>query len=275
MQDMNMKHLIVFCCALLVALSSLAQSRKSNSSSAVVPFTVKTVAFSDSSRYADVSVKADWPEGSTAVANAVRVYLKAQMDTVMKYQIVVDGGAGTPAASFPGNIVDGDAVTRFYSRQLFDSLTFRNKSMEDITSAEVPYVSNVTMRLTYKGSRFVTYEVETYTFQGGAHGSTVRYGVSFDRKTGNRLKALKPSQTARRLQPLLRRGVMSYFASSGQPVRERDLKNMLFIYDSLIPLPAYSPYFTRRGVHFVYQQYEIAPYAAGIIEFTIPYSKLK
>lgn len=41
-----------------------------------------------------------------------------------------------------------------------------------------------------------------------------------------------------------------------------------------IPLPAWAPYLTHQGVAFAYQQYEIAPYAAGIISFIIPYEKI-
>ena len=41
-----------------------------------------------------------------------------------------------------------------------------------------------------------------------------------------------------------------------------------------IPLPSAPPTFTRQGLSFVYQQYEIAPYAAGMINFNIPYKKI-
>ena len=32
--------------------------------------------------------------------------------------------------------------------------------------------------------------------------------------------------------------------------------------------------YTKQGLTFVYQQYEIAPYAAGLINFDIPYDKV-
>ena len=36
-------------------------------------------------------------------------------------------------------------------------------------------------------------------------------------------------------------------------------------------MPATSPYFTADGIVFTYQQYEIAPYAAGQPSFTLSY----
>ena len=37
---------------------------------------------------------------------------------------------------------------------------------------------------------------------------------------------------------------------------------------------ATSPTFTKKGLAFVYQQYETAPYAAGMVCFDIPYQQV-
>jgi hypothetical protein len=42
-----------------------------------------------------------------------------------------------------------------------------------------------------------------------------------------------------------------------------------------MPLPQCPPLFTKDGVRFIYGQYEIAPYAAGMPDFTVPYNKLE
>ena len=41
-----------------------------------------------------------------------------------------------------------------------------------------------------------------------------------------------------------------------------------------VALPEHGPWFTSGGLDFLYQQYEIAPYAAGMPGATIPYEKL-
>ena len=40
-----------------------------------------------------------------------------------------------------------------------------------------------------------------------------------------------------------------------------------------IPLPNTPPALTDKGISIIYQQYEIAPYAAGLPSFYIPYDK--
>jgi hypothetical protein len=42
-----------------------------------------------------------------------------------------------------------------------------------------------------------------------------------------------------------------------------------------IPLPSAAPAFTKKGLAFIYQQYEIAPYAAGMVNFDIAYDKIR
>ena len=62
------------------------------------------------------------------------------------------------------------------------------------------------------------------------------------------------------------------------PVIERiankvNIKEMLLDGD-LIPLPTWQPFPSKDGLVFTYQQYEIAPYAAGMPAFTIPYEDI-
>ncbi|MBQ2591047.1 MAG: DUF3298 domain-containing protein, partial [Paludibacteraceae bacterium] len=42
-----------------------------------------------------------------------------------------------------------------------------------------------------------------------------------------------------------------------------------------IPMPSVNPYFSKNGLEFIYGQYEIAPYACGMPQFTIPYSRVE
>ena len=41
-----------------------------------------------------------------------------------------------------------------------------------------------------------------------------------------------------------------------------------------IPVPQFPPTFTKNGLVFLYQQYEIGPYAVGMPNFCIPYKKV-
>ena len=77
------------------------------------------------------------------------------------------------------------------------------------------------------------------------------------------------------LQPILRKGVIDYFKDCGEDVSDDKLNDMLFINDNTIPLPACTPALTNQGLKFIYQQYEIGPYALGMVNFTVPYDKIK
>ena len=70
----------------------------------------------------------------------------------------------------------------------------------------------------------------------------------------------------------------SYFLEFEEGVKnDENLKDLLIDVEDVnkIPLPSSAPYFTKDGLCFIYQQYEIAPYASGMINFTIPYDKIR
>lgn len=85
---------------------------------------------------------------------------------------------------------------------------------------------------------------------------------------------------------LLKKGARKYFSTdkSRGEITDEELCEMLLLdisgspvtvqqLDSF-PLPSTPPYFTRKGVTFVYQAYEIAPYAAGIPTFTVDFDDI-
>jgi hypothetical protein len=71
-------------------------------------------------------------------------------------------------------------------------------------------------------------------------------------------------------------GVLRYFKENNIEMNsDEELADYLQVEDiNRIPLPANPPYLTTTGVMFCYTQYEIAPYAAGIISFEIPYDQI-
>ena len=48
-----------------------------------------------------------------------------------------------------------------------------------------------------------------------------------------------------------------------------------FMENGIVPLPSWTPYPGEDGLVFVYQQYEIASYAAGMPSFVIPYDRIQ
>lgn len=109
-----------------------------------------------------------------------------------------------------------------------------------------------------------------YQYAGGAHGSTVQTSYTFDLNTGKALNLsdlMKPDS-----------GYQKYFDTQVRTqidarIKSGDLDEIKGSeFKTLGDKPEF--YLSASGVVLYFQQYEHFPYAAGIQEFTIPYSTL-
>jgi hypothetical protein len=142
---------------------------------------------------------------------------------------------------------------------------------------------------------YVTYMCNTEGYLGGAHGYATSAGCIFSKQSGRAIgyesqydeqrdvwkqlnQRLFKDPKGIHLRNLIKEGLRSYFQDNQEtPISDADLKDYL-LYDASVdnlPLPQFPPYFTADGLAFVYQQYEIAPYAAGMPSFTIPYDDIR
>lgn len=140
--------------------------------------------------------------------------------------------------------------------------------------SEAPFERSLKVWCSYENDKFVTLNVQEYQYLGGAHGSTQCYGLTFRKSDGRRmgLNTLGKNVDDEEWSDMKKQGLMDYF----EVKTDSDLQSMLLdteIY--LIKMPVTEPYFSEKGMEFVYQQYEIAPYAAGMPCYTIPYDRLK
>ena len=67
-------------------------------------------------------------------------------------------------------------------------------------------------------------------------------------------------------------GLKSYFNEIGN---DGDLDEWLLVPSAEITVPSATPFLTKEGVCFIFGAYEIAPFAAGMPEFTVPYDKIR
>ncbi len=108
------------------------------------------------------------------------------------------------------------------------------------------------------------------------HGSAnTTFRKSDGRRFGNEMLIRTGTEEFR---TLIKDGLKQYFAENeGKDISDEELKEQLITDYSVdfLPLPQFPPYLTEKGVGFTYQPYEIAPYAAGMPSFTIPYEKIK
>jgi hypothetical protein len=180
--------------------------------------------------------------------------------------------------TYRGSILQADSMAAYYGAAMNDSLKSMVSELQGLTSSVPQLADEVTLRKIYETPQLITFERDHYSYTGGAHGSHLVSGITFRKSDGRRFGSdmlINTSGTG--FTELIKDGLKGYFSRNGMKVTtDDDLNNCLLgvhAYD--LPLPQFPPYLTRKGVTFVYQQYEIACYAAGIPNFTIPYDQIK
>ena len=211
-------------------------------------------------------VSADVPTGTDSMAIGVRTFINAMLDSMS----FATAFSGAPGPAYSGDLTDGQALVRYYGQQAVDSLRGMDNNF---AMALLSYTASV--RKMADTPRYVTYSAESYSFLGGAHGSMVSFTYNILKPSGRVLKATVDTAQVRKMQPLLAQGVADYVTAQGQKVTAKEVLDLLFIDNGIIPLPKCPPYLTPTGLCFLYQQYEIGPYAMGMITFTLPYDKVK
>ena len=205
---------------------------------------------------------ADMPQGNDSLAMAIRSLVNSQLSLIS-----LDNEGSHPYA---GDMTDAQAMVDYYGHLCADTM----RAMR----AQIPEIScsyQAEARLLADCEHYATYRFSSYVYLGGAHGSAVDYAVNIAKPSGRVLTQTVDTTQITPLQPLLAAGVRAYLADQGQQVTDSEVRDLLFIDHGVIPLPTHAPYLTEGGLRFVYQQYEIGPYAMGMVSFTVPYDKIK
>lgn len=184
---------------------------------------------------------------------------------------------------YAGDMNSKDSLASYYTAEYFNFLS--NSYKKDIaermpdnatTRYHGYYTHNIAIKKVADTTNFVSCLMTNYWYTGGAHGSQVESGFTLSKDDGSLIGYPIDTLKVNEMQPILRKGLLSYFNNGAtKKITDKELNDMLFINGNTIPLPATAPYFTPEGIKFTYQQYEIAPYASGLPEFTVPYAEIK
>lgn len=150
----------------------------------------------------------------------------------------------------------------------------RNKSkkwLDENAPYEPHYMHQANFEKVADTDAFVSYIFTNYWYLNGAHGSGTSFGVTFSKRDGHRMVHKISPEEWKALQPTVRQKLVEYFNQDGydDPISNDNLNDYLLLESRDIPQPAYAPYYSAKGLEFIYQQYEIAPYAAGRPSFTL------
>ncbi len=109
-------------------------------------------------------------------------------------------------------------------------------------------------------SAYVSILQSIYTYSGGAHGMTIRYSMTANRATGEILKLADLFADKTYL------GVLNELA--------KDQNKDKYLFDKVQLTGNEDFYLTDKGLTVYFQLYEVAPYAAGFVEYFFPYDEI-
>lgn len=142
------------------------------------------------------------------------------------------------------------------------------KSFVEQMGDEYRYAEEQSVTAGRVDSQVLSLCMSSYSYMGGAHGYSATYGLTFDSQTGEEITL----ENLGDIKSDLKKEIMTYLEEN------EDLKEGLFEdYESSIDQAlegSLSWYLSGLGMEVIFNQYDIAPYAAGAIHISVPYDKL-
>ncbi|WP_439559480.1 DUF3298 domain-containing protein [Dyadobacter sp.] len=207
-----------------------------------------------------VSVKVEvWePADSTEVASEIRNLIAAKLiDRVNQH----GDSASIAANRAAGTTLEG--AFNVFQRNYNDF----KKDFPDAPGCWEVGLKGDTVMVTPK---VLFYQLDHYSFTGGAHPNTFRSFHAFDATNGAEVEMKKFVADSTALLQLVER----HFRKTEKLTSDIDLEEAgYFLLNHQFVLPV-NYVFTPKGVLFYYNPYEIAAYARGAIQFTISYEEL-
>lgn len=235
------------------------------------------------------AISVDYPTEPNELSKNIRTILNEELANL--YLGNINGDQIEKQENYKGDLANGNLVIEKYCK---DNFAYLKNQMKDLKDADPRANANMSydIRLNKEAETdsYVTYHCLSYAYLAGAHGSTFERSFNIVKATGKKLSQVVDTARVKDLQPILRKGVLSYLnqqsgneslteneekTGNEEQITDAQLNDYLFIENGIIPLPSSSPYLAKDGVHFIYQQYEIGPYAMGLVSFTVPLEKIK
>ena len=267
------------------------------------PLEIENYTFSDSSKYANISIKAVLPVAKDSVSQVIRDSLVNIIgNSIRSYQGSQMEDSKPLIAKYSGDENDAKSMLDYYSKAVSKLLNSQAKEdydervkywEEDTTLTEeqrkefkegvTPWDYSMDVTKTSEDSTFVVFNDTEYAYIGGAHGGVFGWGgITFRFSDGSIVKDFLKDNVVKDMQPLLKKGLKEYFNENADDkiTTDQQLMEQLMLPEEskgLIPLPAWtpSPDEKGKGLVFTYQQYEIACYAVGMPSFVLTWEELK
>jgi hypothetical protein len=143
-------------------------------------------------------------------------------------------------------------------------------TLKDMPDISLSYEDTTTIELHALTKNTFTLSVSNYNFTGGAHGnySTQYYNYNIQDGTEVGLKNILISGYSKRLKKIAEKA----YRDDNNYMPDEDLSTLGWFKNEFEMTDNYA--IGSDGLEFLYNPYEIKPYAGGTTSFTIPYEKL-
>ena len=134
------------------------------------------------------------------------------------------------------------------------------------------YEAYMEYTITYNDNCFLSLFTDKYEFTGGAHGNTIRTSNTWELCTGEHIYLYCFFNSHTDHKTLLTREIIKQAENNlvdNPGIYFDDYKDLI--------IKNFNPssfFMSPNGITIYYQQYDIAPYSTGIVEFTIPYRSI-
>ena len=113
-----------------------------------------------------------------------------------------------------------------------------------------------------------SYAMDVYEYTGGAHGNRYLLIQNYDLQTGDAVSE-QDLFTDDYYEPLKSLLLEALIAQTDEAETKKDLRRLGYSVDDVVPNENF--YVTAEGITYVYNPYEIAPYAMGCIQISLPW----
>lgn len=235
-----MKRIILISVILFLAIGGITGCGKSRSSE--FTWTTQSIARSDIYN----KVRLSYPEASGGV-------LADSINSAVARQLLV------------GLFNEPDMT--YASIEEYIDATLAEKRQDEML-AHVPYEFQSEGSI-FRRDGITTLEMDIYYFTGGAHGMTVTTFTNFEDKTGMQLSVSDIFSDTVKLNRLNREAFKKFLATQ----KAEYVEYYLFVAPDSVSLPL-NIGFSADGIKMLYNQYEVAAYAFGQLEYVIPYDQV-
>lgn len=172
-----------------------------------------------------------------------------------------------------------EALNAYFDKYTNDYRDLGNQYYEDMGNLEGDnqpswywYQLFKSNEILFEDESILSYSVEHYYYEGGAHGSlsAMYYTIDLNNLTTiTEENIFKPN-----FHHLLTERIVENLMKKYDVTTPEDLLNEGF-FDINDIAPNNNFCLNNQGVHYIFNQYEIAPYSMGPIEVTIPYQEIQ